>query len=56
MDSHHKGPVTREMFPFDDVIMLYVTRSIKYFNSIALTSILKSRILFTCPKFGLNNE
>ena len=28
MNSPHKGPVTRKMFPFDDVIMskLYVTR------------------------------
>ena len=22
VDSHHKGPVTRKMFPFDDVIMI----------------------------------
>ena len=24
MNSPHKGPVTRKMFPFDDVIMIYV--------------------------------
>ena len=24
VDSPHKGPVTQKMFPFDDVIMLYV--------------------------------
>ena len=26
VNSPHKGPVTRKMFPFDDVIMLYKTR------------------------------
>ena len=25
VDSPHKGPVTRKMFPFDDVIMKYET-------------------------------
>ena len=27
MNSPHKGPVTRKMFPFDDVIMVYVDHS-----------------------------
>ena len=25
VNSPHKGPVTRKMFPFDDVIMIYIT-------------------------------
>ena len=26
VNSPHKGPVTRKMFPFDDVIMMYIVR------------------------------
>ena len=32
VNSPHKGPVTRKMFPFDDVIMLYVNWLIVNWN------------------------
>ena len=36
VNSPHKGPVTRKMFPFDDVIMdMIVYRSYKHFDEIA---------------------
>ena len=34
VNSPHKGPVTRKMFPFDDVIMDVVTQLCLNFNSI----------------------
>ena len=30
MDSHHKGPVTRKMFPFDDDNMKHISKSRQY--------------------------
>ena len=33
VDSHHKGPVTRKTFPFDDVIMVLNTNSDLDFNA-----------------------
>ena len=32
LNSPHKGPVTRKMFPFDDVIMHFVFCSIRWIN------------------------
>ena len=29
VDSHHKGPVTRKMFPFDDIIMYRMLRLLR---------------------------
>ena len=31
VNSPHKGPVTRKMFPFDDVIMCQVSDDLKWF-------------------------
>ena len=30
VNSPHKGPVTRKMFPFDDVIMIFMCTSVTY--------------------------
>ena len=32
VDSAHKGPVTRKMFPFDDVIMSYFGVCVGFYN------------------------
>ena len=55
VNSPHKGPVTRKMFPFDDVIML---RRISIVFKMA-NSILPGFCLFVCFLFfsiGINNR
>ena len=43
VDSHHKGPVTREMFPFDDVIMSRNMTKISTFFGIIFQNIHNKR-------------
>ena len=39
VNSQHKGPVTRKMFPFDDVIMVYSGYSMPLYNMACMISI-----------------
>ena len=40
VNSPHKGPVTRKMFPFDAVIMSYVTPSLEWISAFILWCLL----------------
>ena len=48
VNSPHKGPVTRKMFPFDDVIMVYTGRFCPYHSGL-LTGIKAIILLSQCP-------
>ena len=46
VDSPHKGPVTRKMFPFDDVIIHPVGRMVRYYFALAYKMVKISKSAF----------
>ena len=51
VNSPHKGPVTRKMFPFDDVI---IKQYVRWFTSYCCSGLIWDEFTPTCPSTGFN--
>ena len=49
VDSLHKGPMMRNIFPFDDVIVKYNELSVYFHPELMMLSDVKFRWFFLCP-------
>ena len=54
VNSPHKGPVTRTMFPFDDVIMPYHTLFLSPLSSFSLLQTLSLGIWYINSPYGID--